>query len=510
MKYKAIASALFNQPWFSTEESMLLMQSLLSERNSEVGISKEEIVARIEAAGGSRVGKMAARMGLDLEDTEDSEEASYFVRESVAVIPLAGSLFAKANLLTQHSGCTSYQKFEANFRHAAARSDIKSIIIDCDSPGGQVAGCKDVADMLYGARGGDKPIMAYVSGQCCSAAMYIGAACDRIISSPSSLLGSIGTLIMVRDSSGAYERAGLKMNVLRSSPLKAAGVEGEKFDGPRRDSLQHIVDQFGAEFEADIGKYRGISAAQVRERFGQGGVLTPKDALAVGMIDSISAWDDFIKPLAKASPPPGGRSGGKSMKYSQEVRGLLLGNSFIKAIDASDEVCAAALGGLGVEAENPTAKDVNERILGRMQAKSEPGITPEQVEKMIAAAKDHRPADDKTAGERQATADVNRVKDLLTARAEFVSLNLGACISEEDFNAMLVDPKMTASEATRKWTAEAAKQEKPVDRTSITGVASSYDKFLAIATPAMVQALGGEEAKTPEAQESARKPFESG
>jgi ClpP class serine protease len=88
-----------------------------------------------------------------------------------------------------------------------ADESIGAIVIQIDSPGGNVAGTPEVARKIYEARGKGKAIIAQADSLMASAAYYIGAAADEIVATPSSEVGSIGVYAVHEDASG-YERAG--------------------------------------------------------------------------------------------------------------------------------------------------------------------------------------------------------------------------------------------------------------------------------------------------------------
>jgi signal peptide peptidase SppA len=73
---------------------------------------------------------------------------------------------------------------------------VKGILLHMDTPGGEVSN----ADGIYRALLAYKkkynvPVYAYVDGMCASGGMYIASAADKILASPSSVIGSIGVII---------------------------------------------------------------------------------------------------------------------------------------------------------------------------------------------------------------------------------------------------------------------------------------------------------------------------
>lgn len=131
---------------------------------------------------------IAREMGKDMKDANAAS-----IRDGVAVIKVSGPLFRYANLMTRICGATSYELLAQDFNKAVQNPNIKGILLDIDSPGGEVNGCSELSDMIYQARG-TKPIIAYASGACCSGAYWIASACDKILAADTAILGSIGVV----------------------------------------------------------------------------------------------------------------------------------------------------------------------------------------------------------------------------------------------------------------------------------------------------------------------------
>jgi len=126
----------------------------------------------------------------------------------VAVLPLFGTIFPRANMMTDVSGATSAERFGARFVELVKNPDVGAIVIDVDSPGGQVSGVDELARKIYDARG-QKPIVAVSNHLMASAAYWIGTAADEVVVSPSAEVGSIGVFAVHEDMSAALEQQGV-------------------------------------------------------------------------------------------------------------------------------------------------------------------------------------------------------------------------------------------------------------------------------------------------------------
>ena len=144
---------------------------------------KAEVVM---AALTDRFGLTRIQSNADWADEEDDffsrkgRDCGYDVIEGIAVIPIQGTLVQKLGTLRPYSGMTGYDGIRASFLTAINDDAVKGICFDIDSPGGEVAGCFDLVDEIYAARGA-KPIWSILSENAYSAAYALASAADRII-----------------------------------------------------------------------------------------------------------------------------------------------------------------------------------------------------------------------------------------------------------------------------------------------------------------------------------------
>ncbi|EPG9560493.1 S49 family peptidase, partial [Morganella morganii] len=106
------------------------------------------------------------------------KDRGYDVLEGIAIIPVYGTLVQKLGTLRPYSGMTGYDGIRRVFLTAINDPEVKGICLDIDSPGGEVAGCFDLVDLIYAERG-KKPIHAILSENAFSAAYAIASAADK-------------------------------------------------------------------------------------------------------------------------------------------------------------------------------------------------------------------------------------------------------------------------------------------------------------------------------------------
>jgi ClpP class serine protease len=122
-----------------------------------------------------------------------------------------------------------------------------------------------------------------------SAAYWIGSAADRVVSSPSATVGSIGVDIAIPDYSAAAEMAGIKMVVLKSGKFKGAGIEGTSLNEDQIQNLQASVEEIHSEFKAAVLMKRKMVKAEAMEGQTFSGKQAAAQGLVTGLADSFSA-----------------------------------------------------------------------------------------------------------------------------------------------------------------------------------------------------------------------------
>ena len=212
---------------------------------------------------------------------------------SVAVLPLYGVLRQRGPSLTDilfDGRGTSTDAFAAAFRRMVEDSSVGAIVIDIDSPGGSVFGTPELADEILRARG-TKPVIAVANSLAASAAYWVASAADEIVATPSSMVGSIGVYTIHADFSKMDDRVGVKFTYIAAGKYKVEGNEDEPLGEEARAALQEQLDEYYASFVSAVAKGRGVSVSAVRSGYGEGRILTAKQALKLGMIDRIGTLD---------------------------------------------------------------------------------------------------------------------------------------------------------------------------------------------------------------------------
>lgn len=226
---------------------------------------------------------LQAKLGRPLDNSRN-----VIRRDTTAIIPITGPIFRRANLLTEISGATSIETLARDFEQAVSDPSIQSIILEIDSPGGQVAGVSEFAAQVRAAAG-TKHVVAYVSDLGASAAYWIASAANRIVARDTARLGSIGVIMQV--SAGGNDRS-IKF-ISSQSPKKHAAPDSDL----GRSAYQSEADALAQVFIDAVADYRGVDPETVIEKFGQGGVFVGQAAVDAGLADQLGSLESLIAEL---------------------------------------------------------------------------------------------------------------------------------------------------------------------------------------------------------------------
>lgn len=279
----SLSSAMF-APWAITPEKFAEIYSVYKRHASGEKLDILDIKKHVEE------GKKKSRLPFHSID-------------GIAIIPIEGVISKKMNLITEMSGGTSTQLLERDFKAALKDPEIKGIILSIDSPGGSVDGTPELADIIFKARG-QKPIVSFSDGLIASAAIWIGAASDKVIISGKTVqVGSIGVVATHTDVSKAEEKAGVKVTEIVAGKFKRIASNHEPLTKEGRASIQEIVDDVFSVFVADISRFRGVSEDKVVKDMADGRIFMGQKAVKAGLVDEIMTFDELISKMAAGESP---------------------------------------------------------------------------------------------------------------------------------------------------------------------------------------------------------------
>jgi signal peptide peptidase SppA len=267
------------------------------------------VMMQIAAGQNDSIEAVEARLGKKLDNTR-----TVTVREGVAIIPVTGPIFRRANLFTRLSGATSVQQLGLDIQAAVDDPNVKSILLNIDSPGGEANGINELANQIAEAAT-KKPLLSYVGGLGASGAYWLASAGDEIVIDDGAILGSIGVVMSGVDNRGAYEQRGVKVHTYTSSnaPKKRPQLGTESGDA----EIQKTIDALEDVFIQAVARNRAVTVEKVLTDFGQGGLLVGKAAVESGLADRLGSFEALITEMSA-----GMRRKRKKMSATAEANNL--------------------------------------------------------------------------------------------------------------------------------------------------------------------------------------------
>lgn len=187
----------------------------------------------------------------------------YMVMDGVAIIPVEGTLVHRGSSPNSSSGLTGYNKLSQWFKSALDDQSVRSILLDVDSPGGEVAGAFDFADEIYNARG-TKPITAIAADLAASAGYLIASAADEVVVTRTGRVGSVGVVTAHANWSKAVDKAGVAITHIYAGDHKIDGNPYGPLPPEVRDRIQGEIDRLYALFVGTVARNTGLSEEAVR------------------------------------------------------------------------------------------------------------------------------------------------------------------------------------------------------------------------------------------------------
>ena len=280
-KLPHLAQRLFNTPLAITPGKVEIIMAALADR---LGLAK---LFRPS-------GEVVPFASLDLNESIEADYQGFEVVQGIAVIPIQGTLVQKLGTLRPFSGMTGYDGIRANLSLALNDPHVRAVVLDIDSPGGEVAGCFDLVDDIFQARG-TKPIWAILSESAYSAAYAIASAADRITVPRTGGVGSVGVICAHVDFSKALGQAGVNVTLITYGDHKADGSEYKPLSTEALARFQADVDAMGDLFVATVARNRNLSSAKVRDT--QAATYMGANGVNVGLADAVMAPSEAFRSL---------------------------------------------------------------------------------------------------------------------------------------------------------------------------------------------------------------------
>jgi len=210
----------------------------------------------------------------------NSRQTDIFAKkEGVGIIELKGLIVSSEQILK-------------NLSELRNNSNVKSIVLRIESPGGAVGASQEIYTEVK--RTNDlKPVVASMGSMGTSGGYYAALGANSIIANPGTMTGSIGVIVKFPNLEGLYEKIGYRSEVIKSGPLKGIGASDRPLSEEERSLMQDLIDNVYNQFVRDVAAARSIPKETIIE-LADGRIYSGEQAFEIGLIDNLGNFTDAI------------------------------------------------------------------------------------------------------------------------------------------------------------------------------------------------------------------------
>jgi capsid assembly protease len=278
--YPNLAAKLYNEPLLITPDKATIIEGVFRAYS-------EGRAAELPPVETSERIDLAAAMSM-----RRAEGGYYLTNSGVAVVQVHGSLVQRGGMLESASGMTGYNRLGTMITAAFRDPSVRGVVLEIDSPGGEVAGLLDLSAMVAGA---DKPVYAHANELAASAAYWLASSADQVFAPKTGMLGSIGVVMLHADRSRQNERAGVSYTPIFAGARKLDGSSMAPLSEEARASAQARVDEIYSMFVSHVADARGITEQAVRDT--EAGVFSTQEAVRLGLADDVATLGETIQAM---------------------------------------------------------------------------------------------------------------------------------------------------------------------------------------------------------------------
>ncbi len=230
---------------------------------------------------------------------EEHLSGSMFASDKIAVIDIKGVITGER----LYDGASAVVVCEA-LRAAEEDSAVKAVVLDMDTPGGEVTASDEIHHAVLQLRNAGKPVITCMHALGASGGYFVAAGTDYIIASRFTFTGSIGVIVPGLNYAGLFDKIGLKSESYKSGDMKDMLSGGRERTPKEVEYVNRLVHETFLEFADVVAKGRrhefdGSRDLVLSRAFADGRVLSGQEAMRNGLVDQLGYFEDAVK-IARA------------------------------------------------------------------------------------------------------------------------------------------------------------------------------------------------------------------
>jgi protease-4 len=230
-----------------------------------------------------------------LRETVIAADSGLFVADKILVLDVDGLLFNQRRGGLFALAENPVALFTEKLDKARMDPNVKAVVLRVNSPGGGVT----ASDIMYeqlrrfrGARG--IPVVAVIEDVGASGGYYVACAADKIIAHPTSVTGSIGTMVQTVSVAGTMKLLRIDAQAVTSGPRKDMASAFKPLDPEDLAILKQMVDEYHGRFLSVVAKSRTNLTSEQIKALADGRVYTGEQAKQNGLVDDLGYIHESI------------------------------------------------------------------------------------------------------------------------------------------------------------------------------------------------------------------------
>jgi len=213
---------------------------------------------------------------------------------TVAIVPVQGEIaYSQSSILG--GGVATPQSITDGINQAEEDSSVSAIVLDVNSPGGSPVASEEIMNSVKNAK---KPVVVWISDIGASGAYLVASPADKIVASPSSIVGSIGVILSLTDLSGLYQKIGVNQYAIKAGEYKDMGASYRNLTPEEEQMLQEMVNQDYEYFIKQVAENRKLDLDYVRS-IAEGKIYTGTQAKELKLVDETGDREKAIESAAR-------------------------------------------------------------------------------------------------------------------------------------------------------------------------------------------------------------------
>jgi len=209
--------------------------------------------------------------------------------DTIAVIPIQGEIaYGSSDILG--GTVVNPDTIKDLIKEAEEDDSVSAILLDINSPGGTPVASEEI---MIAVKNCKKPVVAWISDTGASGAYLAASPADKIVASPSSLVGSIGVILDITNLSELYKKIGVTKEVIKGGKYKDIGADYRNMTPEERSMLQNMVNENYNQFIAMVAQNRKLDVNYVKS-IAEGQIYTGTQAKNIKLIDEVGTKDKAL------------------------------------------------------------------------------------------------------------------------------------------------------------------------------------------------------------------------